>query len=75
MSRFSKYAPTLKKYAPVAVAVGTMLVAGTASADVAADISTAVDTGKSNLVLVASGLVAMAAVMTAVSMVVSALRR
>lgn len=70
------FIPAFKKYAvPAAVAVGSMLIAGTASADVAADINTAITNGKTNVGLVAAGLVGIAAVMTAVGIVVSALRR
>lgn len=75
MSRFSKYAPTLKKYAPAAGAVGLMLVAGTASATVSSDITTALSDGKETLVAIASGLVLMAAAMLGVGLIVSALKR
>lgn len=70
-----KIKPVLKKYSPALIAVGSMLVAGTASAAVGDDITAAIDAGKANVTLVAAGLIGIAAIMTAVGIVVSALKR
>lgn len=73
--KFEKYAPTFKKYAPAVLLVGGTLVAGTAFADVAADIDTAINSGKEIVEKAAGGLILIAAGVAGVALVVALLKR
>jgi hypothetical protein len=58
-----------------AVGVGLLGVSGLASADVAADITTAIDSGKAIVTQAAGGLILIAAAVAGVALVVSLLKR
>ena len=76
MSKLIALKNSFKKFTPAAAGVGLVTLAGSASA---ADLSTAINaaTGDAtaNVELVATGLIAIAAVMMGVGIVVSALKR
>lgn len=75
MSKLQKYAPTFKKYAPAVVLVGGTLIAGTAFADVAGDIETAINSGKTIVEKAAGGLITIAAAVAGVALVVALIKR
>jgi hypothetical protein len=76
MSKFTSLKTSLKKFTPVALGAGAILAAGSASAaDLTGSISTAVTDATTNVGAVATGLIAIAAVMMGVGIVVSALKR
>lgn len=62
----------MKKSTKLAIVLATSAtaVSSVASADTAADISAAFTSGQANVALVATGIIAMAAIMTGVGMVV-----
>lgn len=73
--KLHKYAPTFKKYAPAVLLVGGTLVAGSAFADVSADIDTAIESGKAIVEKAAGGLILIAAAVAGVLLVVTLLKR
>ena len=60
---------------PVVIGAGLLTAAGTASADVAADIATAVGGATTNVSAAAGGVVVVAAVMLGVGVIVSLFRK
>jgi predicted outer membrane protein len=76
MSKLTALKTRLKKFTPAAAGLGLVTLAGSASA---ADLSTAINSSVTdatgNVTLVATGLIAIAAVMMGVGIVVSALKR
>lgn len=65
----------LKKFTPSAIGVGLVSLAGTASADVSADIDTAIASGTAIVEKAAGGLILIAAAVAGVALVVSLLKR
>lgn len=76
MSKFTSFKTSLKKFTPAALGVSAILASGMASAaDLSTSINAATDDATANVGLVATGLIAIAAVMMGVGIVVSALKR
>jgi predicted outer membrane protein len=76
MSKLTVLKTCLKKFTPTAVGVGLVTLAGSASAaDMTGSITTAVTEATTNVGAVATGLIAIAAVMMGIGIVVSALKR
>lgn len=76
MSKNTSLKTSLKKFTPVTLGVGAVLASGMASAaDLTGSINTAVTDATTNVGAVATGLIAIAAVMMGVGIVVSALKR
>lgn len=76
MSKPTSLKTSLKKFIPAAAGVGLVTLAGTASAaDLTGAIGTAVSDAQTNLSAVATGLIAIAAIMMGVGIVVSAMKR
>lgn len=76
MKKINSLKTFLKKFTPAALGVSAVLASGMASAaDLSGAISTATGDATANVELVATGLIAIAAVMMGVGIVVSALRR
>lgn len=75
MSKLNLLKHSVKKISPAVLGVSAFAVAGSAFADTAASINTAVTDATSNVGLVASGLIAIAAVMMGVGIIVSAMKR
>lgn len=76
MSKLTVLKTRLKKFTPAALGVSAVLASGMASAaDLSAAINAATGDATGNVELVATGLIAIAAVMMGVGIVVSALKR
>lgn len=76
MSKIIALKNSFKKFTPAAVGVGLVTLAGTASAaDLTTSINNAVTDATTNVGAVATGLIAIAAVMMGVGIVVAALKR
>lgn len=75
MSRLTKVKTFLKKFSPAAIGTGLLTLAGSASADVPADIDTAINSGKEIVEKAAGGLILIAAGVAGVALVVALLKR
>lgn len=76
MSKIASLKTSLKKFTPAALGVSAVLASGMAAAsDLSTSINAATGDATANVELVATGLIAIAAVMMGVGIVVSALKR